>query len=370
MKIIKNPEVLRHNYIPDRLFFRDDLKEKIKRIINLGIGNLFLIGDTGLGKTLCVKKAVEELGKKIIFCEINCSVDDSYTAFIKRVIENIKGINYNECGKSRFQLAENLIKVLKTKRKKKIVFFIDEIDQLVNKERDHQRVLIPLIENTNSNIIFASNRDWAFEKLGTKIKSRLQVEQEKVRRYEIPEIFEILKDRAEKGFVEGTYDLGVLNHISKIFFHTTGDIRDALGLLFQIGQLAEERGVRVTMELIDEAQRKIEEKGFVEIYSSLTNHQKIIILCLAKESLKEMRGYSEVKNLYNSYEMAVRNYRNPIGGDLGKPVEMRQFEYLLRKLKLTGLIRNEFRAMKQRGGRESLIFPVFDARKVMEDYYG
>lgn len=369
MKVIKNPEVLRGNYEPDKIYFRDDLITKIQRIIKLKTGNIFLIGDTGLGKTLSVKKAVESFGKKILFCEINCSIDDSYTAIIKRVIEGIRGVNYNECGKSRSQLAEDLIKVLKTKREKQIVFFIDEVDQLIDKERDHQRVLIPIIENTNANLIFASNRDWAFEKLETKIKSRLQIEQEKVRRYSIPESFEILKDRSQKGFIKSAYDLDVLQNIAKTFFHTTGDIRDALGLLFQIGQLAEEKGVRITVDLIEEAQKKTEDKGFTEIYISLTDHQKVIILCLAKLSLQENKGFAEVKNLHNSYEKAVKNYQNSGDRNLGKPVEMRQFEYLLKKLKLTGLIRSEFKAMKQRGGRESLIVPVFDARKIMEDYY-
>jgi len=370
MKIIKNPDVLRGNYVPNQLFFRDDLKEKIQRIIRMKTGNIFLIGDTGLGKTLCVKKAVESFGKKIIFCEINCSTDDSYTSIIKRVIESIKGINYHECGKSRSQLAIDLVKVLKTKREKQIVFFIDEIDQLIDKERDHQRVLIPIVENTNANLIFASNRDWAFEKLEAKIKSRLQVEQIKVRRYDIEENYKILLDRAEEGFIENTYDLEVLQSIAKIYFHTTGDLRDALGLLFQIGQLAEEKGVRITLDLLEEAKKKTEDKGFTEIYDYLTDHQKVIVLCLAKLSLQENSGFAEVKNLYNSYEKAVINHPNSGGRDLEKPVAMRQFEYLLKKLKLTGLIRSEFRAMKQRGGRESLIFPVFDARKIMEEYYG
>ncbi len=369
MKIIKDPEVLRSNYIPDKLLFRDELIKKIQKKIELGTGNILLGGDTGLGKTICVKKAVEKFGNKIIFNEINCSVDNSYTAFIKRNIENIKGKNYNECGKSRPQLAEDLKKILKTKREKKIVSFIDEVDVLIDKERNHQQVLLPLIENTNANIILASNRDGVFEKLQPNIRSRLQIEQEKVRRYSAEEIYEILLGRAKKSFIKGTYDLEVLRKISKIYFHTTGDLRDALSLLFQMAQIAEEKGKKITVDLLDEAQRKTEETGFDEIYVYLTDHQKVIIFCLTKLSLGGYMGYAEVKNLYNSYEKAVENHQNSGGRNLGKPVKMRQFEYLLKKLKLTGLIRSEFKSIKQRGGRESLIFPTFDTRKFMEKYY-
>ncbi|OGJ12382.1 hypothetical protein A3K82_03280, partial [Candidatus Pacearchaeota archaeon RBG_19FT_COMBO_34_9] len=291
MKIIKSPEVLRSNYIPDELLFRDDLIKKIQKKIELGTGNLLLVGDTGIGKTISVKKAIIPYERQIIFVEINCSNDNSYISIAKRIIESIKKTNYSNNGKSRSQLAEELIKILKTKRKKKIILFFDEIDKLIDKERDHQEVLTPIIENTNSNIIFVSNKDQAFDKLDTRIKSRLQIQQEKVRRYSKEEIYQILLNRAQKSFNDETYDLEVLKEISKIYFHTTGDIRDALNVLFQIGELAEEKEEKITLGLLDEAQRRANEKEFLDVYETLTDHQKVIILGVANLSSDGQKGY-------------------------------------------------------------------------------
>jgi len=368
LKIIKCAEALRSNYIPNELLFRDDLIKKIQNKVSLGTGNLLLVGDTGIGKTISVKKALIPYDKKIIFVEINCSNDNSYISIAKRIIESIKKTNYSDTGKSRSQLAEELIKILKTKREKKIIIFFDEIDKLIDKERDHQEVLIPIIENTNSNIIFVSNKDQAFDKLDTRIKSRLQIQQEKVRRYNREEIYQILLDRSKKSFNDETYDLDVLNQIAEIYFHTTGDIRDALNVLFQIGELAEEKGERITIKLLDEAQKRANEKEFLDVYETLTDHQKVIILGVSKLSSEGLKGYVEVKSLYNFYEKTAKNHRNNGGRNIGDPVGFRQFESFLKKLILTGLIRIELRTLGKQG-RQSLIFPTFDAKKVMDEYY-
>ena len=61
MKIIKDPQVLTSQYLPERLLFRDELKKKIQDKVKIGIGNILILGDTGTGKTVTVRKAVQEL---------------------------------------------------------------------------------------------------------------------------------------------------------------------------------------------------------------------------------------------------------------------------------------------------------------------
>ena len=61
MKIIKDPQVLTSQYLPEKLLFRDELKKKIQDKVKIGIGNILILGDTGTGKTVTVRKAVQEL---------------------------------------------------------------------------------------------------------------------------------------------------------------------------------------------------------------------------------------------------------------------------------------------------------------------
>ena len=100
MWVIKDPEVLTSNYMPEKLLFRDELKKRIQEKIKIGVGNILLIGDTGTGKTVTVRKAVEEL-KDIKFIEINCSTDNTFATITKKAIKIVKDAPYFESGKSR-----------------------------------------------------------------------------------------------------------------------------------------------------------------------------------------------------------------------------------------------------------------------------
>src|SRR3989344_6502267 len=121
MKVIKNVNALRSNFIPDNLLFRETLIEDIILKINLGTGNILLSGDTGRGKTASVEIAIKRINSSneiIIPIWINCTSFNSYGSISKLIIETITKKNYNEKGKSRAELFEDLIKVLKTKRTK------------------------------------------------------------------------------------------------------------------------------------------------------------------------------------------------------------------------------------------------------------
>ena len=192
MKIIKDPNVLRANYIPNKLLFRGKLIKDILQKIDLGTGNILLHGDTGSGKTASVKNALDNLTNLIIVF-VNCVKYNTYTSITKKIVEEIKGCDYKERGKNIAILSEDLEKVLKTKRKKRIIIIFDEVDKLINKERDHQQILSTILEATDSNIILISNDTTALKNLDERIESRLSPEKRFVRQYFANEIFEILK---------------------------------------------------------------------------------------------------------------------------------------------------------------------------------
>jgi len=361
MGIIKDPKVLTSNYMPEKLLFRDELKKKIQEKIKIGVGNILLIGDTGTGKTVTVRKAVEEL-KDIKFVGLNCSTDNTFATITKKAIKIVKDAPYFESGKSRGQLAEDLIKLLKTKRKKKIVFLFDEIDKLVEKERNHQEILTPILENTDSNIILISNKYEALKNLDPRIEGRLHPEKIIVGSYNAKEINDILWDRAKKGLEKRSYSREIIANIARYCYQTSGDIRDALSLLFEVSQLAESKGQKITLELLDEARERIEEVEFERMFRDLTMHQAIILGGVAFLSLKNPEGYAEIKELKDYCDKEV--IRNG-----SKPVGFRQFENIIKKLKFKGFVRTELRIPKNRKGRLSVVFPVVDAERFVEKYF-
>ncbi|MBI4158893.1 AAA family ATPase [Candidatus Woesearchaeota archaeon] len=306
MNVIKHPQILRSNYIPKKLLFRENLIQDIKLKLKIGTGNILIHGDTGSGKTASVRNALDET-ESITIIFINCVQDNTFAAIAKKVIEIIRDKDYNERGKNRSLLSEDLIKTLKTKRTKKLVFVFDEIDKLINKDRDHQQILNPILESTDSNIILISNEIDALRNLDSRLESRLSPEKKFVPQYFTNEIFEILKQRAEEGLFQESYDLEVLAHLSKHIFQTSGDIREALNLFYEVCNLAEKTNSRIVMSLLEEAKSRVDELEFDEIFAGLPLHQKIITAGIAKLSSDEAEGYAEHKKLYDFYEKTAEN---------------------------------------------------------------
>ncbi len=362
MKVIKYPHILRSNYIPDKLIFREDLIRDVKLKLEIGTGNILLHGDTGSGKTAAIKNATKKENDSIVvFC--NCVSYNTFASITKKIIEDIKpNYNYKERGKSIAILTGDLKKVLTTKRTKKTTFVFDEVDKLINKERDHQQILGVISELTDGNIILISNDTNALKNLDSRIESRLSPEKRFVRQYFFDEIFEILKARAKEGLEKESYDVEAIAKISKWVYQTSGDIREALNLLYEISSLAEKRNCRITPELFEEAKQKVGEIEFDEVFAGLPDHQKIIIAGVAKLSSEENEGFSEHKNLYNFYEISVENHG-------WKSVQFRQFERLLKKLEIRRIIEIRTISPKNRRGRLVVSFPKFDVKRFMDQYF-
>ncbi len=361
MKIIKDAEKLRSNYIPDKLLFREDLIRDINLKIKIGTGNMFLQGDTGTGKTASVMKAIEKIDNVLIVF-INCSRYDTYTSVGMKIIESIKTTSIRPTGRIRAGISEELAKVLTTKRKKKIVFIFDEVDKLINKERDHQQIFNPIVESTNSNIILISNEPTALNKLDARLISRLSPEKRFVPKYFFDEMFEILKHRAKIGLVSKNYDVEAIAKISRWIFKTTGDIREALNLLYEISCLAEKNKCRLTVELFEEAKNRVEDMEFDEAFAYLPTQQQLIMASIAKIAIKEIENYADSTEVYNFYSQCARDNSEPV-------LLQRQFERLLQKLIFRKLIETGTKSPKGRRGKMFVYYPKFDTRRFMEKYW-
>jgi cell division control protein 6 len=361
MKIIKDPKPLQSTFIPNELLFRDELIKEIEDKIKLGAGNLLIFGDPGCGKTAATKKAISKF-TNLIFIDINCVRDNTYAAITKKIIEAITGHSYNELGKHRGQLSEDVLNALQRKRKRSLVFLFDEIDKLVEKEGDHQQILNPILETGNSNVILISNRIEALNKLDQRLMSRLSPKRMYIPPYFASEILQILENRAKIALFEDSYDLEVLARIAKWCFETSGDIREALNLFFEACNIAEKSGFKLTLNTVPEAQESMKEIEFDKIFPQLTLHQRIIITGIAVLSRLEKEGYAEHKKLYQFYDSQLRKKES-------SPVGYRQFENYLKILELKQLTTITTRSPRNRSGRIVVSIPSFDVVRFIEKYF-
>jgi len=375
MKLVKNREVLSMNYVPSKLPCRENEIKELTHKLKRPNYKTLILGGTGTGKTTYVEKSVlEQKNCKKIW--VNCSEQSSFSSVMKKIIETITGKLYNERGKPRSIISNDLTKLLKTKRKYRLMFIFDEIDKLIDKDGNHSELLFIILNNIDATFILISNNFDALRKLDIRIKSRLSPEKKIIPFYNANDLYHILKQRVRLGLTkENIVDEEVLLQIAKYIAEISGDARTALRLFFQSISLAElENSNRITIDHLNKAKEEIKENEFDDIYLSLNKHLKTIIASIALNSRKNIEGYAiTFPDVYETYVKIVsKSYQNQYGNDSKKSsifaTGQRNFENMLNILEEYGLIKLGYASAKNRRGRLRIAYPNFNVNEFLDNY--
>lgn len=364
-KIMKDSKVFDTNYIPDKIPVRqklvDEICSKLKIMKNY---RLFLSGLTGNGKTLSVKKALNKLENSVTYVYINCSEINTYIAIAKKILESIKNKPYYEKGKSRYDLANDLKKLLLTKRTKSLIFIFDEIDKLIIKKENHYELFFPLLNYGNSSFILISNDTNILEKMDARIMSRLSPEKKVLDIYYPDEIYQILKQRARLGLSSKSFDDDILIKIAKFSSEVSGDIRFAIKLLEQTAITTElSNQKKISEGMIKEAIKESQISDINKIYSSIPKHLKIVIIALCKNAKLNGDFAITYPDSYKTYVILAKNQQFGAVGE-------RQFRDYLSSLKMLGLFELQWRSPISRRGRVRIAIPTFDFLKFLDTING
>ncbi|MBS3087184.1 AAA family ATPase [Candidatus Pacearchaeota archaeon] len=365
MGIIKDKSVFDINYIPEELPVRQELVDEIfKKITLMNRYILFLGGMPGNGKTISVTKALDRLSRDVIDVFINCSEINSYTAIAKEIIEKVKCKPYKEKGKSRYELAEDLKKLLKTKRNKKIIITFDEVDKLILKKDNHVEIFFPLVNHGSASFIFISNDASILSKMDGRIASRFSSEKKILETYCPDDIFQILLQRAEKGLIEGSWTIDLLIKMAKLTSDTSGDIRYALKLLEKSAVLTDMANEgRISEDKIKDAIKEVQISEIEEVFPNLPKHLKIVVIALCHECRKN-NGFAITSDAYKFYSFHARSLQY---GHVGE----RQYRDYLNSLEMMGLFEFQWRSNPKGQGRIRIASPLnFDAIKFYEKFVG
>ena len=109
-RIINDPEVLSENYIPEKILNRENELSQISN--SLGLVNSFVYGTSGSGKTLLVKKAIDNFNSsnkaKVIY--IDCSLYQTTNAILHEILISLNSVVVS---KSNYELTKRLQAKLK-----------------------------------------------------------------------------------------------------------------------------------------------------------------------------------------------------------------------------------------------------------------
>ena len=339
--------VLLSSYLPPEILYREEQLQEVAQILAPALrqekpSNLFIYGKTGTGKTLSARHILNSMmniantnNVKLKPIYINCKlkkVADTEYRLIAQLIKEF-GQEIPPTGLPTDEVY-NIFYRLLDQEKQMILLILDEIDQLTKKVGDDMLYNLTRINSELKNsqicLIGISNNLIFVENLDPRVKSSLSEEEIVFPPYNALQIQEILRQRAQKAFREGTLQAGVIEKCSAYAARDHGDARRALDLLRIAAELAERSGSS-TIEIIhlDEAEKKVETDTIINaVISQPKQFQSVLYAILLLYPQKKQFFTGEI------YEV----YKNLCGKTKFNVLTQRRISDILAELDMLGII--------------------------------
>ncbi len=355
-KIFKDREVVRHDYLPNKLPHREEQIRRFGETVapvlkGARSSNVFIYGKTGTGKTAVTKYVLSHLEIKAKefnapakFCYLNCRMAGSEYRVFAALCQSI-GIPIPFTGLSAGEVLDRFKIGLDTSG---IIFIIalDEVDTLIKARGDGLLYELTRINETLSNskvsLVGISNDLRLKEYLDPRVLSSLSEEEIVFRPYDASELRNVLLERSKLAFCDGAMSDAALSLCAALAAAEHGDARRALDLLRVAGEIAERKGEgMVTEEHVREAERNIEHNRVVEALKNLTLHSKLVVLSVyhlnKADTQRTITG--EIYEVYGE-----------LCGELGvAPLTQRRLGSLVNELDSMGLLNTKVVSMGRYG---------------------
>ncbi len=371
IKLFKDREVLRHDYLPEKLPHREDQIKLLGQTVAPALkdsrcSNIFIYGKTGTGKTAVTKYVLghleskaKEYGAQVKFCYINCRMTGSEYRVFAALSQNL-GMAIPFTGLSVGEVFDRFRASLDSSR---IIFIIvlDEIDALIKDKGDAFMYELTRINETlhksKVSIIGISNDLRLKEFLDPRVFSSLSEEELVFRPYDAGELRNILLERSKLSFQEGVLSDSALSICSALAAAEHGDARRALDLLRVAGEVAERQNSKmITEEHVRQAEKHIEHNRVVEALKNLTLHSKLVLLSVYHLN-KPSATTGEIYDVYNE-----------LCGELGAGLlTQRRLGTLINELDSMGLVNARVVSMGRYGRTKKIRLEI--SRGLIKDVF-
>lgn len=302
--IFEDEEVLRDSHKPEQLLERDDQLSSYQAALKPVIKgsrpkNIFLVGQTGVGKTVGTQlirdrfnkdqQKIDDLNTEFVY--LNCKkLSNSY-----RVAANLVNKfrdpddKITTTGYPRDMIYRMLYQELRERDATHILLILDEVDSI----GDDDEILYELPrcndngdvppEETYVGVIGISN-DFTFrDGLSARVKDTLCEEEIHFPPYNADELSNILSHRAEKAFKDGVVGDAVTPLCGALAGQESGSARYALNLLYKAGDLARSRGDEtVTEDHVRDAEPLVKENKIQRELEQLPNQSHLTLAAMVR----------------------------------------------------------------------------------------
>jgi len=317
--IFANKDALGESYQPDRIEERDEEIDEYRDALQPVIdgwepNNVFLYGNTGVGKTAVTDYLLEQLQADtdgyddvdLTVVTLNCkSLTSSYQVAVELVNKlRPHGGEISSTGYPQQTVFEKLFREL-DKIGGTILIVLDEIDAI----GDQDDLLYELprarandkLDETKVGVIGVSN-DFKFrDRLDPRVQDTLCEREIQFPPYDAMELESILQSRAAISIVEDCVQDGVLDLCAALAARDTGSARQALDLLQLAGEAAENSdAAEIKIQHVEAAQEKLEQERVEEGMRDLTRHGEVALLAMISKTAKGDTP-CRTKHVYQEY---------------------------------------------------------------------
>lgn len=324
--IFRDENILRDSYQPDTLIERNEelaaYQSALRPVVNNAQPkNIFLYGQTGVGKTLATQMVLDRLVADLESIDtvdletvfLNCkSLSSSYQVAAHLVNEfrtpenEIKTTGYPS-GMINSMLWDHLNELEATH----CLIVLDEIDSIGSDDEILYQVPRAndngVVTETHVGVIGISN-DFTFrDNLSARVKDSLCDEEILFSPYDANELRNILEQRADLAFHDSVLEDEVIPLAAAFAGQSSGSARQALRRLYKAGDLARDEGAdRVTEEHIRQADEVVERDKVREELVRLPDQSKLTLYALltlkSEDELPAKRT-----TIYERYRIAAQS---------------------------------------------------------------
>ena len=317
--IFANKDALRESYQPDRIQERDEEIDAYMDALQPVIdgwepNNIFLYGNTGVGKTAVTEYLLERLREDareyddidLSVLTLNCKpLSSSYQVAVELVNElRPDGGEISTTGYPQQTVFNKLYEEIDAVGGT-VLLVLDEIDSIG--EKDELLYELPRARSkgdlTEAKVgIVGISNDFKFrDQLDPRVQDTLCERELQFPPYNAQELSNILASRAEIALRDDVYDDAVVRLCAALAAKDRGSARQALDLLLLAGEQAQNNGDEFLEERhVEQAQHELERERVEEGIRQLTQHGHLALLAVVSLA-RAGRTPERSRNIYDRY---------------------------------------------------------------------
>lgn len=376
-QIFKDKTPFKEEYTPEEILERDDIIEEYAAALQdvldgFGPPNVFIYGQTGVGKTATTTKMMEYLNAEaraqdqtLTVISVNCNKRTSTYQVISHVANKLHPDREIKQGTH----PDTIWSVIYSEIDRiggDVILILDEIDKLGEDEQllyEFPRARsMGELEDAEVGIIGISNNFKFRENLSGRVKSTLCEKEIQFSPYDATELQTILHYYADLTFKSGVLADEVVPLCAAYTAQDTGDARMALDLLETAGDIARhEDAERVDEEHVQLARSEVDRANTRDIITQRLTTQMQLTLMATTFLVIDPDTDAKIKHIYSLYKELC----DKIGTDTLSESRIRDH---INTLEMFGLIESSEKNLGRRGGRTFIYSLVDEPRIILETF--